>query len=36
MAVSLKTTLAYHKAEVSKQSLQGLAACNTPPRMQTI
>lgn len=30
MAVSLKTTLAYHKAEVSKQSLQGLAACNTP------
>lgn len=31
MAVSLKTTLGYHSAEVSKQSLLSLAECNTPP-----
>mgnify|MGYP000081623476 CR=1 FL=1 len=32
MAVSLKTTLGYHSAEASKQSLLGLAECNTPPQ----
>lgn len=31
MAVSLQTTLNYHKAEKTKDSLLGLSGCNSQP-----